>query len=147
MSGLAHSHFGHPLKALEAYFSLFDDHGGKGAVEFASKKMGEYIVGEVLSSNREGFNDVDRAIWDGDLKTDLEFLKEGMDGGASCFTALLRGGILVVSNAGDCRAVLCHSGKVEALTSDRCPSREDERQQIASTISILSIKFCLDLFL
>ncbi|KAG6470025.1 hypothetical protein ZIOFF_070985 [Zingiber officinale] len=42
-----------------AYFGLFDDHGGKGAIEFASKKMGEYIVGEVLSSNREGFNDVD----------------------------------------------------------------------------------------
>ncbi|XP_074591875.1 putative protein phosphatase 2C 32 [Curcuma longa] len=116
-----------------AYFGLFDGHGGKGAAEFASEKMGEYIVGEVLSSSREGFNDVDRAVWNGYLKTDSEFLKDGTDGGASCVTALLRGGILVVSNAGDCRAVLCRAGKAEALTSDHRPSREDERQRIAST--------------
>ncbi|XP_042436859.1 probable protein phosphatase 2C 32 [Zingiber officinale] len=130
MSRLAHSHFGHPKKALEAYFGLLDGHGGKGATEFASKKMGEYIVDEVLSSSKEDFNDVDRAVWDGYLKTDSEFLKKGMDGGASCVTALLRGDILIVSNVGDCRVVLCRSGKVEALTFDLCPSREDERQQI-----------------
>lgn len=108
--------------------------------------MGEYIVGEVLLSSCEGFNDIERAIGNGYLKTDSELLKEGMDGGASCVTALLRGGILVVSNAGDCRAVLCRAGKAEALTSDHRPSREDERQRIANTVSVLSVNSCLDLF-
>lgn len=39
---------------------------------------------------------------------------------------------LVVSNAGDCRAVISKGGVAEAVTSDHRPSREDEKNRIES---------------
>uniref|UniRef100_A0A453AJR4 protein-serine/threonine phosphatase n=1 Tax=Aegilops tauschii subsp. strangulata TaxID=200361 RepID=A0A453AJR4_AEGTS len=51
---------------------------------------------------------------------------------ACCVTALLREGgrQLVVSGAGDCRAVLSRGGRAEALTDDHRASRQDERDRI-----------------
>ncbi|WOL08503.1 hypothetical protein Cni_G17256 [Canna indica] len=114
-----------------AFFGIFDGHGGKRAAEFASKNMGEFIVEEVSTSGAD-FGNIEEAVKIGYLKTDAEFLKEEVNGGACCVTALLRDGCLVVSNAGDCRAVLSRAGKAEALTSDHRPSREDERDRIES---------------
>ncbi|KAL8113958.1 hypothetical protein AgCh_021023 [Apium graveolens] len=46
------------------------------------------------------------------------------------FGVLSRKGELVVSNAGDCCAVICRGGDGVALTSDHGPSREDEKNRI-----------------
>ncbi|KAF2319105.1 hypothetical protein GH714_013316 [Hevea brasiliensis] len=43
---------------------------------------------------------------------------------------MIHKGDLVVSNAGDCRAVMSRGGVAEALSSDHHPSREDERDRI-----------------
>ncbi|KAG4982820.1 hypothetical protein JHK87_027569 [Glycine soja] len=43
---------------------------------------------------------------------------------------LIWNGNLVVSNAGDCHAVISKEGMAEVLTSDHKPSREDERDKI-----------------
>ena len=51
-----------------------------------------------------------------------------------CVTALIRNGNLVVSNAGDCRAVISRGDMAEALTSDHKPSREDERDRIETQV-------------
>ncbi|KAI4968406.1 hypothetical protein ZWY2020_058061 [Hordeum vulgare] len=58
--------------------------------------------------------------------------REQAGGGACCVTALLRDGgrQLVVSGAGDCRAVLSRAGRAEALTDDHRASRQDERDRI-----------------
>ncbi|KZV40036.1 hypothetical protein F511_12431 [Dorcoceras hygrometricum] len=37
---------------------------------------------------------------------------------------------MVISNLGDCRAVLCRGGIAEVLTRDHTPAREDERRRI-----------------
>nr|WNA21413.1 protein phosphatase 2C [Hemerocallis fulva] len=110
-----------------AFFGIFDGHGGNKAAEFASENMGKNILDEVMC---EGINNVEDAIMNGYLKTDSEFLKEGVGSGACCVTAFVKKGDLIVSNAGDCRAVLSVSGAAEALTSDHHPSREDERERI-----------------
>ncbi|CAL9044034.1 probable protein phosphatase 2C 32 [Musa acuminata AAA Group] len=115
-----------------AFFGIFDGHGGKRAAEFASENLGEFIAEEMVTTSGAGANDVAKAVRIGYLKTDAEFLKEEADGGACCVTALLRDGDLIVSNLGDCRAVLSRAGKAEALTSDHRPSREDERDRIES---------------
>ncbi|KAI5382207.1 hypothetical protein KIW84_UN0081, partial [Lathyrus oleraceus] len=62
-----------------------------------------------------------------------EFMKQDPHGGSCCVTALIRNGNLVVSNAGDCRAVISRGGVAEALTSDHRPSREDERERIETS--------------
>ncbi|KAG6530366.1 probable protein phosphatase 2C 32 [Zingiber officinale] len=113
-----------------AFFGIFDGHGGKKAAEFASEKLDEFIVEEMSTTAGAVSSGIEEIVRTGYSKTDAEFLKEQADGGACCVTALVRDGDLIVSNAGDCRAVLSRAGKAEALTSDHRPSREDERDRI-----------------
>ncbi|KAF7132242.1 hypothetical protein RHSIM_Rhsim09G0178100 [Rhododendron simsii] len=115
---------------LQAFFGVFDGHGGAKAAEFAANNIGRNIMKEVTRRREE---EIEEAVKDGYLTTDAEFLKEGASGGACCVTALIREGDLVVSNAGDCRAVLSRGGVAEALTVDHRPCREDERDRIENT--------------
>ncbi|ONK61452.1 uncharacterized protein A4U43_C08F30060 [Asparagus officinalis] len=78
------------------------------------------------------------------MKADAEFLKEEAVNGSCCVTALIKKGDLIVSNAGDCWAVLSVSGAAEALTSDHRPSREDERERIENLSDY--IDFCQGLW-
>ncbi|KAK9282719.1 hypothetical protein L1049_010939 [Liquidambar formosana] len=111
----------------QAFFGVFDGHGGPKAAEFAANNMVNYIMDQVT---RRGEGDIVEAIRDGYLTTDAGFLKEDVNGGTCCVSALIHKGDLVVSNAGDCRAVMSRGGIAEALTSDHRPSRTDERERI-----------------
>ncbi|XP_042515214.1 probable protein phosphatase 2C 25 [Macadamia integrifolia] len=111
----------------QAFFGIFDGHGGAKAAEFAAKNMDKNIMGELM---RRGRNEIEDAVKNGYLTTDSEFLKEDLRGGTCCVTALITEGDLVVSNAGDCRAVMSRGGIAEALTSDHRPSRADEKDRI-----------------
>ncbi|KAA8533217.1 hypothetical protein F0562_033250 [Nyssa sinensis] len=86
------------------FFGVYDGHGGNTAKEEAVKA--------------------------GYLKTDEEFLKQGLSSGACCVTAFIEGKEIVISNLGDCRAVLCRGGVAEALTKDHRAGQEDERKRI-----------------
>ncbi|NP_001169546.1 putative protein phosphatase 2C 32 [Zea mays] len=110
-----------------ALFGVFDGHGGKNAAEFAAENMPKFMAEELTKVNG---GEIEGAVKRGYLKTDEEFLKRDESGGACCVTAVLQKGGLVVSNAGDCRAVLSRAGKAEALTSDHRASREDEKERI-----------------
>ncbi|CAL4922186.1 unnamed protein product [Urochloa decumbens] len=110
-----------------ALFGVFDGHGGKNAAEFAAENMPKFMAEELKKVNG---GEVEGAVKRGYLKTDEEFLKRDESGGACCVTAVLQKGGLVVSNAGDCRAVLSRAGQAEALTSDHRASREDEKERI-----------------
>lgn len=91
-------------------------------------------------------DDIEEAVKNGYLKTDYEFLREDQRGGSCSVTALIRKGNLVVSNAGDCRAVVSRGGVAEALTSDHRPSREDEKERIEAMVKtqiiIKILPFC-----
>eukprot|EP00262_Sarcandra_glabra_P015563 TRINITY_DN4816_c0_g1_i1.p1 TRINITY_DN4816_c0_g1~~TRINITY_DN4816_c0_g1_i1.p1 ORF type:complete len:393 (-),score=51.17 TRINITY_DN4816_c0_g1_i1:284-1336(-) len=115
----------------QAFFGVFDGHGGARAAEFAANNIHKNIMNEVMSREEDA---TEEAVKNGYLVTDSDFLKEGEKarGGTCCATALIRNGELVVSNAGDCRAVMSRGGIAEALTSDHRPSREDERERIES---------------
>ncbi|KAI4318235.1 hypothetical protein L6164_026024 [Bauhinia variegata] len=112
----------------QAFFGIFDGHGGAKAAEYAAQNLEKNIMDEIV--RRDDENEVEEAVKHGYLTTDSDFLKEDLHGGTSCVTALIRNGNLVVSNAGDCRAVISRAGVAEALTSDHRPSREDERDRI-----------------
>ncbi|KAL1217847.1 putative protein phosphatase 2C 30 [Cardamine amara subsp. amara] len=109
-----------------AFFGVFDGHGGSKAAEFAAMNLRKNIEARL---GEKGCS-MERAIRDGYIKTDEDFLKEGSRGGACCVTALISKGKLAVSNAGDCRAVISCGGKAEALTSDHNPSQASELKRI-----------------
>ncbi|KAK6122026.1 hypothetical protein DH2020_044233 [Rehmannia glutinosa] len=113
----------------QAFFGVFDGHGGAGAAEYAANNVEKNVMNEVLKRTEES---IEEAVTQGYLTTDSEFLKEDIRGGTCCVTALIHKGDLVVSNAGDCRAVMCRGGIAEALTVDHRPSRDDERERIES---------------
>uniref|UniRef100_A0A7N0UGS7 protein-serine/threonine phosphatase n=1 Tax=Kalanchoe fedtschenkoi TaxID=63787 RepID=A0A7N0UGS7_KALFE len=116
-------------KSKQAYFGVFDGHGGSKAAEFAANNLRKNIL---AAAEGRGEDEIEAAVKDGYITTDVEFLKEDVSGGACCVTAIIRNGDLVVSNAGDCRAVMSRGRTAEALTSDHKPSREDERSRIES---------------
>ncbi|KAG8096402.1 hypothetical protein GUJ93_ZPchr0013g36358 [Zizania palustris] len=113
-----------------AFFGVFDGHGGKSAAEFAAENMPKFMAEEMSKVDGSDSSEIEQAVKRCYLKTDHEFLQRGESGGACCVTALRQKGDLVVSNAGDCRAVLSRSGKAEELTSDHRASREDEKERI-----------------
>lgn len=59
---------------------------------------------------------------------------KGIGSGACCVTALIEGMEMVISNLGDCRAVLCRGGVAETLTKDHRAEREDERKRIEDKV-------------
>ncbi|EXB94101.1 putative protein phosphatase 2C 25 [Morus notabilis] len=113
----------------QAFFGVFDGHGGAKAAEFAADNLEKNILVEVVRRSDDD-DEIEEAVKRGYLNTDSDFLKEDSRGGSCCVTALIRKGNLVVSNVGDCRAVMSRGGSAEALTSDHRPSREDERDRI-----------------
>ncbi|XP_055832559.1 probable protein phosphatase 2C 25 [Solanum dulcamara] len=114
----------------QGIFGVFDGHGGAKAAEFAAEHLNKNIMDEVVRRNDEN---VVEALKNSYLKTDTEFLSEDFQGGSCCVTALIRNGNLVVSNVGDCRAVVSRGGNAEALTSDHKPSRKDEKDRIETS--------------
>ncbi|XP_065881242.1 probable protein phosphatase 2C 25 [Euphorbia lathyris] len=113
-----------------AMFGIFDGHGGSKAAEYAAENLDKNIADEVVRRND---NEIEDAVRQGYLITDAEFLKEDVRGGSCCVTALIRKGNLVVSNIGDCRAVMSIGGVAQALTSDHRLSREDEKERIENS--------------
>ncbi|CAH9074746.1 unnamed protein product [Cuscuta europaea] len=118
----------------QAVFGVFDGHGGASAAEYASQNLAKNIWDEIEKSSGDD-DEIKEAVKNGYLKTDTEFLKQDLQGGSCCVTAFINNNNLVVSNAGDCRAVVSNSGIGEALTSDHRPSRTDEKERIEALVS------------
>lgn len=118
-----------------ALFAVFDGHGGKSAAEFAANNMPRIIANELLHASKSS-EAVEAAVRRAYLRTDKEFSSSAAaanGGGACCVTALLLRDRrqLVVSGAGDCRAVLGRGrSPALALTTDHRASRREERERI-----------------
>ncbi|CAL2231204.1 unnamed protein product [Prunus armeniaca] len=109
----------------KGFFGVYDGHGGKKAADFVADNLHNNIL-EMMEVHTE----IEEAIKAGYLKTDQEFLKQGLGSGTCCVTAIIEGQEVVISNLGDCRAVLCRGGVAEALTLDHTAEQEDERKRI-----------------
>ena len=123
----------------QAFFGIYDGHGGATAAEFTAQKLGKNVMAELEERNEEKEFGYEIAIRTGYLKTDEEFSEKKSSGGTCCVTAVIKNGDLIVSNAGDCRGVISIRGDAEALTSDHRPSREDERSRIENLVILFSL--------
>ncbi|KAH7515656.1 hypothetical protein FEM48_Zijuj10G0049700 [Ziziphus jujuba var. spinosa] len=112
-----------------SFFGVYDGHGGKKAAEFVAKNLHNNIL-EMMENCMEK----EEAVRAGYLRTDQDFLKQGIGSGACCVTALIDGQEVVISNLGDCRAVLSRDGVAEALTKDHRAEQEDERKRIEKKV-------------
>ncbi|KAE8710226.1 putative protein phosphatase 2C 14 [Hibiscus syriacus] len=112
----------------KAFFGVYDGHGGKDAADFVAQNLHNNLF-EMLKDCK-GNDEKEEAVKSGYLKTDEEFLKKDMVSGTCCVTALIEGDAIVVSNLGDCRAVLSREGVAEALTTDHKAEQQDERTRI-----------------
>nr|CAB3491313.1 unnamed protein product [Digitaria exilis] len=119
-----------------AFYGVFDGHGGRAAVDFVSKRLGENVVSAVLAADKaadDGNDAISAAIRSAYLATDSELLSQHQDasGGACAATAVVKRSDLYIAHLGDCRAVLSHGGgTAAALTADHTCAAEDERARI-----------------
>ncbi|XP_038884362.1 uncharacterized protein LOC120075223 [Benincasa hispida] len=111
-----------------AFFGVYDGHGGRKAAKFVAENLHNNIL-EVVG-NCAGSAEKEDAIKAAFLKTDRDFLNLGLGSGVCCVTALIQGEEVIISNLGDCRAVLSRGGVAEAVTKDHRVEQEDERKRI-----------------
>ncbi|CAA6663920.1 unnamed protein product [Spirodela intermedia] len=122
----------------QAFFGVFDGHGGRAAVDYVSKNLGKNIVAALEDLEQKGNGDPETAIVRGYLATDEGFLSQAVGSGACAATVLLKDGELHVANAGDCRVVVTRNGVATELTTDHRPEREDERTRIENSGGLVS---------
>ncbi|KAL5982853.1 hypothetical protein ACLOJK_016931 [Asimina triloba] len=116
----------------QAFFGVFDGHGGRAAVDYVMEKLGPNIL-TAVGKLEKSEDQVQEAIKAGYLTTDKEFLSKGAGSGVCAATVLVKDGELHAANAGDCRVVLSRNGVAEALTRDHRPENEDERHRIETS--------------
>lgn len=113
-----------------AFYGVFDGHGGKHAADFACYHLPRFIVED------EDFpREIERVVASAFLQTDTAFAEAcssdaDLASGTTALAALVVGRSLVVANAGDCRAVLCRRGKAIEMSKDHKPICINERKRI-----------------
>ncbi|CAK7353516.1 unnamed protein product [Dovyalis caffra] len=113
-----------------AFYGVFDGHGGKHAADFAC-----YHLPKFIAEDEDFPMEVERVVASAFLQTDSAFekacsLDAALASGTTALTALVVGRLLVVANAGDCRAVLCRRGNAIDMSNDHKPTCSKERKRI-----------------
>ncbi|XWS70834.1 hypothetical protein CRYUN_Cryun03dG0083000 [Craigia yunnanensis] len=116
-----------------AFYGVFDGHGGKHAADFACYHLPRFIV-----ENEDFPREFERVVALAFLQTDTAFaeacaLDSALSSGTTALAALVLGRMLVVANAGDCRAVLCCRGKAIEMSRDHKPTCNRERKRIEAS--------------
>ncbi|XP_062084276.1 probable protein phosphatase 2C 49 [Humulus lupulus] len=121
-----------------AFYGVFDGHGGPEAAAFIKKnamriffedaklpqtaEVDEIFSGELQNSLRKAFHLADLALADD--------CNVNSSSGTTALTAMIFGRLLMVANAGDCRAVLCRKGEAIDMSQDHRPIHPPERRRV-----------------
>lgn len=111
-----------------AFYGVFDGHGGTDAASFIRKNIIKFIVEDSYFPTC-----LEKSFKNAFLKADNAFADEcslDTSSGTTALAALIFGRMMVVANAGDCRAVLGKRGRAVELSKDHKPNSADEKARI-----------------
>eukprot|EP00123_Amoebidium_parasiticum_P009158 comp19288_c0_seq1/m.22120 comp19288_c0_seq1/g.22120 ORF comp19288_c0_seq1/g.22120 comp19288_c0_seq1/m.22120 type:complete len:507 (-) comp19288_c0_seq1:940-2460(-) len=114
----------------QAFFAVYDGHGGVEAAEYTRIHLHANIV------RSEYFKtDIEKAMKEGFSKTDRDFLaraeRDNVASGCTCIVSIVRGDRLHTAWLGDSQAMLCRRGEpVSGMCQPHKPDREDEKARI-----------------
>jgi len=117
-----------------ALFGVFDGHGGSEASKFCAQHLPAVIVEGQASR-------ASRVLHDSFLKVDHMYANTGNHVppyapehpdhvGSAALACLVRRDVIIVANAGDCRAVLSRKGEAVEMSQDHKPNSPEELQRI-----------------
>ncbi|GAB4841815.1 hypothetical protein Ancab_022550 [Ancistrocladus abbreviatus] len=121
-----------------AFYGVFDGHGGPDAAAYVKENLMKFFLEDdsfpQASDVDEVFlEEVENSIRKAFLLADLALADDSSissSSGTTVLTALIFGRLLVVANAGDCRAVLCHKGEAIDMSQDHRPIYPSERRRV-----------------
>ncbi|EXB56297.1 putative protein phosphatase 2C 27 [Morus notabilis] len=111
-----------------AFYGVFDGHGGTDAASFIRNNILKYIVEDSHFPNC-----LEEAIKSAFLKADYAFADASsldISSGTTALTALIFGRIMIIANAGDCRAVMGRRGRAIEMSKDHKPDCKSEKLRI-----------------
>lgn len=115
--------------SVNAFFGVYDGHGGAHVSHLLSKRLHRYVLNaqHIHSSFR-------KTLEEGFLAMDRECQKlcddEGLLCGSTAIVVCIAGKKFYCGNAGDCRGVLLRGDKAIALSRDHKPNCKEERERI-----------------
>ncbi|XVE77506.1 hypothetical protein DITRI_Ditri13aG0068200 [Diplodiscus trichospermus] len=121
-----------------AFYGVFDGHGGPEAASYARKNALRFFFEDVSFPQSCKVDDVflegvENSLRKSFLLADLALADDctvNSSSGTTALTALIFGRLLMVANAGDCRAVLCRKGEAIDMSKDHRPIYPSERRRV-----------------
>ncbi|KAK6913635.1 PPM-type phosphatase-like domain [Dillenia turbinata] len=121
-----------------AFYAVFDGHGGPDAAAYIRQNAMRLFFEDVDLPQTSDINDsfleeLENSHRKAFLLADLALANEcgvSRSSGTTALTAIVLGRLLLVANAGDCRAVLCRKGEAVAMSQDHKPSHPLECQRV-----------------
>ncbi|XP_010276526.1 PREDICTED: probable protein phosphatase 2C 47 [Nelumbo nucifera] len=121
-----------------AFYGVFDGHGGSDAATYVKKNAMKFFFKDAgfpqASEDDDVFlEEVEKSVRKAFLLADLALADDrtvSSSSGTTALTALILGRLLLVANAGDCRAVLCRGGVAIEMSQDHRPIHASERRRV-----------------
>lgn len=115
-----------------AFFAVFDGHGGSTVAKYAGKHVHERLKSEADYQKKDYKAALKRAFLgtDDDLRADPAFFHD--PSGCTAVAALLTSNKILVANAGDSRSVMSVKGAVKELSFDHKPQNPAETSRITA---------------
>lgn len=134
------SHLGSLLRCPtpSAFYGVFDGHGGPDAAAYTKKHAIRFLFEDAnfpwaSEADNNFVESVENSVREAFLLADLALAEDSTvssSSGTTALTAMVFGRILLVANAGDCRAVLCRKGEAVDMSQDHRPINAAERQRV-----------------
>ncbi|OIV91024.1 hypothetical protein TanjilG_16984 [Lupinus angustifolius] len=121
-----------------AFYGVFDGHGGSEAAAYIRKNVMKFFFEDVnfpqtSEVDSEFLQELENSLTESFLLADSALADDcnvNSSSGTTALTALIFGRLLMVANAGDCRAVLCRKGEAIDMSQDHRPIYPSERMRV-----------------